>query len=236
MRLPWNFLSLVIVCGGGCAFAPQRLSVTPGATFAAHQEHQGLAFDRLTGGGNAVLRSPGLGWPGTPAFFLERDGQRVAAFSVVEPATVDVRAGSSSHGPVVARVVPEWENNAIRLTLQSADGATLKTDLFARVPSDGATPALTRLVQSTMDLRGTYRATLRDTAGADVGWLGVRVGPYLDAPRIYDGSLPDGVSPELGAATTVALASELDWIEAHSLDPYRGTGDGLRGLSLPSGR
>ena len=84
-----------------------------------------------------------------------------------------------------------------------------------------------------IDVRGTYQAALRDAKGAPVGWLRVRVGPYLPAPRIFEGVVPAAVDPALSAAAAVALDAEIDWIEAHALDVYRGDGGGGLERSVP---
>jgi hypothetical protein len=54
--------------------------------------------------------------------------------------------------------------------------------------------------------------------------------------RLYDGLLPAAVGPGLAAAAAVALGSELDWIEDHALDVYRGSSGGPVRESIPLGR
>lgn len=230
MRAPGTALATALVLG--CAFHPRTLPVEAGVTFAAHLEHAGIVFDRLPGAGQAIAKPPsGFRLPGRPAFFLERDGTRVAAFWLPEPSTVDVRAGDSTSAPQLGRVTPDWDDDAIRLTLRREDAKPLRTEVFAREWTGGATAALSRATRSTLDVRGSYRAPVRDASGAAAGWFRVRIGPYLDAPRIYDGVLPADVSPELTAAAVLALSSEIDWIEAHTLDVYRGSTDVPRGVS-----
>ena len=63
-----------------------------------------------------------------------------------------------------------------------------------------------------------YRAELRDTGGAPVGWLRVTVSPFDVAPRVYDGSVPASVSPQMLTAALARLDAEVDWIEAHAAD------------------
>jgi hypothetical protein len=58
----------------------------------------------------------------------------------------------------------------------------------------------------------------------------------MESPRIYDGVLPSDVGPGVAAATAVALSSEIDWIESHTFDVYRGTGGGPLQESVPLGR
>ena len=95
---------------------------------------------------------------------------------------------------------------------------------------------LSRNAQTVLDVRGTYRAALRDAKGGETGWLRVKVTPYAESPRIYDGVLPAEVGPGLAAATAVALGSEIDWIENHALNVYRGTSGGPLRESVPMGR
>ncbi len=227
---------LTLLLAAGCGFGNRKVAVESGVTFAAHIEHEGIVFDRYPGGGHAIAKPrSGFRLPGSPAFVLERDGTRAAAFWLPAPSTVEVRATDESSAMLIGEVIPDWDDDAIRLTLRRGDAAPLHTETFAR-EWGGATAALSRSTRSNLDLRGSYRARLRDASGTDVGWLRVRVGPFLDAPRIYDGVLPGDVVPEVTVATVLALSSELDWIETHTLDVNRGTSDGPRGLSTPMGR
>jgi len=63
----------------------------------------------------------------------------------------------------------------------------------------------------------------------------VRIGPYQPAPRIYDGVLPSDFPAGLAVAAAVAVGSEVDWIEAHAIDVYRGVGGGPLEQSVPIG-
>src|SRR2546422_5589549 len=49
--------------------------------------------------------------------------------------------------------------------------------------------------------------------------------PYTTLFR-SEGVVPAAVDPALSAAAAVALDAEIDWIEAHALDVYRGNGEG----------
>jgi len=62
---------------------------------------------------------------------------------------------------------------------------------------------------------------VRDRAGRQVGWLRLRVGGN-DAHVVCEGALPPDVDEAMTAATLLALASEVDWIENH-----------VRGVSRP---
>ncbi len=70
-------------------------------------------------------------------------------------------------------------------------------------------------------MRGRYQAALRNAAGAEVGWMRLRIGPYQAAARIYEAKLPAGVSEELAVAAVISLASEIDWIEGHTQNVYQ---------------
>ena len=65
--------------------------------------------------------------------------------------------------------------------------------------------------------------------------LRVRISPYQTAPRIYEAALPTTIPPPLAAATAAALDAEVDWIESHATNVYRGTGDGPLERSVPLG-
>ena len=187
-------------------------------TFAAHREHGGLVIDHVRGAGNAdvvVCES----WSGTRPH-VEADGKMLMlALRPLGPGEVDVRARCCTEAPTTGRVEPRWEDNAIRLALRT-DALSLETGLFERVDS-GRPGRLSRAVEMAISLRGTYEALLRDADGKSVGWLRVQV--ERCGARRYEGVFPEAVAPGLAAATALALDTELDWIEAHSLDAYSGS-------------
>jgi hypothetical protein len=223
----------------GCSLiSPPVVPIESGVTFAAHSEHGRIVLDRLPEGGRGDIAQPGwIRWGGAPTFVVRHDGQPVADLWLTAPATVEVRPSHAPDGTAAAAVDPTWEDNAIRLTARPTSGPALKTDLFARTGSGGGPPALSRVAQTTVDVRGAYRAALRDPKGAEVGWLRVRISPYQEAARIYDGVLPGDLGTGLTAALVTALGSEIDWIESHTLDVNRGsTSDGPLQQSVPMGR
>jgi hypothetical protein len=235
MRLRTGLAALAFLALPGCvALQHPTVSIDPGVNFAAHVEHEGIAFDRLPGGGTAVARPPGwfrLG--GAPTFVLEQESRRIADLWLTAPATVEVRTASASVSDAVA---PGWDDNAIRLTLRRPGEAALQTDVFSRTEPGGGPSTLSRIATQTLDVRGTYRAAVRDAKGAETGWLRVRISPYGESSRIFDGVLPPTVSSGLAAAVAVALDSEIDWIEGHAINSYRGAdGEPLR-QSVPFGR
>jgi hypothetical protein len=220
-----------------CALLHKPVSVDPQATFAAHLEHDGLAVDRLEHGRTGRLRSPRwLRLPGAPAFVLDdAEGATLAALWL-SGSEATVRPTTSESAPVLARIRPSWEDGAVRFTLEPPDGEPLRTDVFARQQAGTGPPALTRTAETVIDVRGPYEATVRDARGKSVGWLRVRISPYQAAPRIYEASLPATISPPVAAAAVAALNAEIDWIEAHTLDVYRGTGGGPLEHSVPMQR
>jgi len=94
-------------------------------------------------------------------------------------------------------------------------------------------PVLSRTGQTSLDVGGTFRAWLGDAGGAGAGWLQVRV-PPPDEPRVFQAALPP-LPPKVGPAVAVALDSELDWLDAHTIDVYRARG-GDRGRGQGRGR
>ena len=110
-----------------------------------------------------------------------------------------------------------WEHGAIRLAFKSADASVFRTDVFERIDGRRTTPVLGPPAETNLDVRGVYRAELRDTSGAPVGWLRVSVSPDVPS-RVYDGSVPAILSPQMITAALARLDAEVDWIEAHAAD------------------
>ena len=125
-------------------------------------------------------------------------------------------------GPV-EDVEPAWDDGAIRLTLRPASGVPLRSGLFKRIGGSGYS-VLSRNAQTLLDVHGTYRADILDANNRHVGWWGVHIAEPFE-PRLFEGVVP-GVSLVMDSGVTVALNSEIDWIEDHTLDVYRGTSSG----------
>jgi len=149
------------------------------------------------------------------AFFWPGRGGRVVA-----------RPGQSSTEPPSVEAEPAFDAGAVKLTIRGSGGGSLRTDTFGREGSGTGPSLLSRNAQTVLDVRGTYRATVRDDKGKPVGWFRVRISPYQPAPRIYDALLPGDVDDTLPAAATLARREEIDWIERHAIDVYRGSGSG----------
>jgi hypothetical protein len=229
----WS-IGAVAILVAACAPRTERLSpasVDAGATFVAHRVHGGYAIDRLDDGGTGAIRSVARLGSAGPTFEVRRDDGVHAALWLGASATVTARRGTSPAGPVAFSVEPAWDAQAIRLTVRGGDGRSYRTDLFARADARAGIPVLRRGVDTTLDARGTFRAAIRAPDGATVGWIEARVtGP--DAPRVFQGVLPED-GAVMGPALAVALDSEIDWIEDHALDVYRGTGSGRAPGSTP---
>ncbi len=210
-----RLLACLVVLAAACTplEEPARLpDIDPAATFVAHSVHGGLAIDRLgTTSGRLEARTFGR-------FVLRADGAPIADLRVTGPATVVARAGTT---PVT--VSPAWIDQAVRLTLVS-DAETLRAGPFVRTDARAGLETLSRLGQTSLDVRGTFRASVLDERGAPRGWLEVRV-PGPDEPRVFSASLPDAPATA-GPALALALASELDWIDDHVIDVHRGSDHG----------
>lgn len=221
----------------GCATLPslhREVTPDPDATFTAHIEHKTLVLDRLPGGGRGTVVPPG--WfrgPGQADRILQRDGATRAAFWLVAPSQVEIHETTTRSSPALGEVVPSWDDGAIRLTLRTPEGEAFTTDRLERVSAGTNVSVLSRNAQSNLDTRGTFRAAVRDAKGGGAGWLRVRVSPYAEAPRIFDGDVPKSVSPALAAASALALDAEVDWIDEHATDAYRGSRGGGLQQSVP---
>ncbi len=56
------------------------------------------------------------------------------------------------------------------------------------------------------------------------GYPAVREGPgcWRQLPFVYEAMLPPSLDDNLAAAAVVVLGTEIDWIQSHALDLYRG--------------
>jgi len=116
-----------------------------------------------------------------------------------------------------------WDHGAIRFAFRPADASSaFRTDVFARIDGRRTAPVLGPAVVTNLDVRGVYRAELRDANGAAVGWLRVSVSSFDVPPRVYDGAVPATVGPQMISAALARLDAEIDWIEAHATDVYLG--------------
>jgi hypothetical protein len=211
-------LVLAMVCGCGVRAVP----LDSDATFAMHQENRTFVMDRPRSGAPAVVTAAEwLRLPGDPAWALRRNEQTRAAYWIDGNAGTIARAGLRSSDRPLGDVRPTWDDNAIRLHIEPSGGQPVTSDVFAATENGGGPDVLTRDTQTILDVRGRYQAALRDATGAQVGWMRLRIGPYQPAPRIYEAKLPAGVSEDFAVAAVISLASEIDWIEAHTQNVYQ---------------
>src|SRR4029077_94706 len=110
--------------------------------------------------------------PGDPTFVYHAGGVTVAGVWLSGPDAAVVRSGTRQDSPPIGRIVPSWEDDALRLTMEPAGGAAFRTDVCAREAGAHSTP-LNRGISTREALEGTYRATLRSPDGKDAGWLSV---------------------------------------------------------------
>jgi hypothetical protein len=191
------------------------------ATFAAHQVHDGFQIDKLPGGGTGVVESAHwLNWSRSPRLRVRSEGTPLGDLWLIGPGHVEVRdRGALGTGGVE----PAWEDGAIRLTFRPAAGPPLRSGPFERIGGSGYS-VLSRNAQTLLDVYGTYRADILDANNRRVGWWEVHIADPFE-PRRFEAVVPD-VSPVMEAGVTLALDSEIDWIEDHALDVYRGRSGG----------
>lgn len=215
-------LSMLATCLAACALREQPLPVAlvdPDATFVAHSVRDGYAVDRstemrLTGvEARAVLGGNG------PTFIVRSEEGAVAGLWLGAPAYVVAREGLRDTAPIAVDVRPGWIYQSVRFAV-ATDAGHFWLGPFERA---GPVPSLlSRAAQTNLDVRGVYRAPIVDAKGVGRGWFQVCVSSP-DTPRVFQGRLPEA-SPALGPALAVALGSELDWIDLHTIDVHRGLG------------
>lgn len=183
----------------------------PAPTFVAHRTASGLMVDHLKGTPPGRLTCSGELTGATRCRFVSGDGS-----SIEIPQSSD--DGGRSVG--ASGVTRAWEANALRVTLYTPDRAPLESEIFCRREGTSVF-RLSRTMPSNLDLRGTFQASLRDPSGTAVGWLRVTI--ERCGIRTFEGAFPESVDPGLILATAHALDSEIEWIEDHTLDAYKGS-------------
>lgn len=205
--------------------ASGEVSPVPGdglATFSAHETHDGLAIDRMRGGEPAVFAPERwFRMPGDPILVRQDGSGQHAGLWLVETGSVIVRDGPTKDARLIGRVEPSWDDQAIRLSLEPAGGPPLKSDVFRRIDLDAGLSALSRNADDSLQVLGTYQASLRDPDGKDVGWMRVDITNRGDALVSYHAALPAGVDERLAAAAAQALGSEVDYIQNHVRGTWR---------------
>ncbi len=218
-----NAVAVVVAAAllSSCVWLPRSAPVDPGVDFAAHLGVSGIVVDRMEGGRTAVLVHPHSSpSPGGPTYLLQADGKTIAALWVTGSDQVSVRQTVDPTGPVIGHVRAAWEHGAIRLTLESADGASVRTGVFDRSDVHFQPNALGKEMLSVHDLPGVYRAELRDPQNVNVGWLRVRLSQYMATSHTYDGVLPTPLNGPLAAGAVLLLESQVDNVEQSALDTW----------------
>jgi hypothetical protein len=192
-----------------CAFATAGAPVASAETFSARETHRGLVVDRAGAPMGSLVPNGFLRRPGDPTLVYREGGVAIAGVWESGPDAALVRSGTTEKAPIIGRIVPAWNDDQLRLTIEPAGGATVQTSVFERA-SGGGTTALDRGTSTRAALQGTYRATVTSTGGADAGWLSVDVDP--EGATRFVGDLPRGVPPALAAAAAEAVESEVDFI------------------------
>jgi hypothetical protein len=205
----------------GCAAPRHAVAADPEVDFAAHVGHRGLIVDRMSGGHSAVLVPDGVWF--SNRYLLHSDGRTIAALWLKDPSHVTVRESADPTAPVLGRVFANWDESALRLTLQPAAGPPYTLGRFRRVDATSRPVLLESADMSTItDVRGWYRAELRDQRGTPVGWLSVRITSPEGGMRTYDGNLPAALDGPLAAAAVELVNADVDDIESHVTDVYLG--------------
>jgi hypothetical protein len=226
--------ALAVACGvSGCVpTAVPVADLDPQATFAARQVHDGFSLDRLPDSDTGIVRpSRWIDLSGRPEFRVRTTQGPQGTLQLVSPARVvvhDAGAQPASH------VDPSWDAGAIHLTLRPASGPPLRLGPFERIDGASGFSVLTRNAQTSLDLQGTYRATILDARDQRIGWFQVRNVEPVGA-RLFQGIMP-GLSSEEQAGLVIALNSEIDWIENRVVDVHRGTSGGRDGSHSTGGR
>src|SRR5207244_179497 len=158
-------LGAIVTCGIATA-APAASA----ATFSARETHRGLLIDRADGTTGRLVTNGWFRRPGEPGLVYREGSATVAGVWKSGPDVAVVRSGTSENAPVIGRIVPSWNDGELRLTIEPAGGAAVRTTVFERVSGGGAA-ALDRGTETRIALQGTYRATLHATGGGDAGWL-----------------------------------------------------------------
>jgi len=217
---------LSLILGGTVIFSAPRLNaipVDPGVDFAAHAAHRGLVVDKMPGASAAVLVPAGRqSWKGGPQFLLQADGKTIAAVWFPERDKMIVRGTADPQAPLIGEVDAAWKDEAIRLTLKPAEGASFQTSAFDRIDGRVKTAELGPQTYTRLGVRGVYRAELRDPQGGQAGWLRVQISPHQAARHIYDGVLPASLNGPLATAAVALLDSDVRHIENNAVNVHLG--------------
>src|SRR5436305_2082942 len=92
---------------------------------------------RYSGSRPSMLMPNGfLRRPGDPTFVYREGGVAIAGVWESGPDAAVVRSGTTEKAPIIGRIVPAWNNDQLRLTIEPAGAAAVKTTVFERAPGD----------------------------------------------------------------------------------------------------
>ena len=167
---------MLALLGNGCGRGPIPLPASeldPRASFAAHQVHEGFLLDRLPDDDTGIVEAATwINLSATPRFSVRITAGAHGTLRLTSPAQVVIHDAS---GRPAADVTPTWVGGAVHLTLLPVSGAPLRLGPFERLDGDSGYTTLTRNAQTSLDVQGTYRATIRDQHDRQAGWLQVRI-------------------------------------------------------------
>jgi hypothetical protein len=129
---------IALVAGAGCS-PYQRLPVEPGASFGAHIVRGGLMVDEMRGDDQPALVTSTRWLPAftVPELVVNRGPARGEGIWLEGPGHAVVRSTESPDSPVVGRVEPFWDHDAIRLVIEPAGSGPFWSDVFVRQPGWG---------------------------------------------------------------------------------------------------
>src|SRR5262249_45611557 len=105
---------------------------------------------------------------GTPRFRVRTTRGTQGTLRVTSPARVAI---DDARAQPAADVAPSWNDGAIHLTLVPVDRPPLRLGPFESLGGSSGYSVLTRNAQTSLDVQGTYRATIRDQNDRPVGWF-----------------------------------------------------------------
>jgi hypothetical protein len=179
-------------------------TVDPNATLVGSEEHGGIVFSRLSDGATGELQPATFG----PTQVVRVNGQDIAWITIGQQ-DVTVRGGAAANAPVIGRVVSSWDDQAIRLSIESKGKPVATSEVFRSGVGSGQI-LLSRDATMALDLKGAFTSPLLGPDGKPVGWLRVRINGI--GATSYEGAMPPAVTDPMAAAAVAALQHEVEWI------------------------
>src|SRR5438132_651355 len=136
-------LGAIVTCGIATA-APAASA----ATFSARETHRGLLIDRADGTTGRLVSNGWFRRPGEPGLVYREGSATVAGVWESGPDVAVVRSGTSENAPVIRRIVPSWNDGELRLTIQPAGRAAVRTTCRSDADAPAAAPRRSHLPPS----------------------------------------------------------------------------------------